>query len=98
PLTLTTSDAKLQSLQASTGSGGRTRFTATLRVSEPLTVVATLRSGSPRRTIHLTRFGVRSVSVSWTLPVGARRSYHVVLMLRDSYGRTRRVGRSVTGG
>ncbi len=98
PLSLTTSDARLLSLKATSG-GGRTKFSARLRVSEPLTIVATLGSSRrPRRTIYLTRLGQRTVTVSWSLAVGPRSSYRVVLTLRDSYGRTRRITRSVSAG
>jgi polyhydroxybutyrate depolymerase len=97
PVSLTTSDAKLLSLRAHTRSSGRTRFTATLRVAEPLSIVATLGSGSAQRTIHLTRIGQRTVTVSWSFAV-ARRSYRVVLTLRDPYGRTRTITRAVKSG
>jgi polyhydroxybutyrate depolymerase len=96
PLSLTTSDARLVSLRASPTRRGATRFTATLRVAEPLTVVATLGSSQARRrTIYLTRLGPRTVTVSWSFHVPAGRSYRVALTFRDSYGRTRRVTRSV---
>ena len=97
PLSLTTSDAKLISIRASPSASGRTKFTATLRVAEPLTVTATLASGTPQKTIRLYRVGPRTVSVSWTFPAGSQRSFQVVLILRDAYGRTRRVTRSASG-
>jgi polyhydroxybutyrate depolymerase len=95
PVSLTTSEAKLMSVRAG-ASGSGTKFTATLRVAEPLTVVATLGSSqTPRRTIYLTRLGRRTVTVSWSFHGASGRSYRVVLTFRDSYGRTRRVTRSV---
>jgi polyhydroxybutyrate depolymerase len=99
PLSLTTTDAKLMSIRASPSASGRTKLTATLRVAEPLTIVATLGSSqTPPRTTYLTRLGQRTVTVSWSFRIGSRRSYRVVLTFQDAYGRTRRVGRSVNGG
>lgn len=97
PSSLSASDAKLLSLRASPASGRRTSFTATLRVSEPLTVTASLASGSPRKAIHLYKVGPRTVTVAWTFAISTHGSYRVVVTLRDSYGRTRRVTRSVAG-
>ena len=97
PSSLTPSDARLLSLRASRAPGGGTRLTATLRVSEPLTVTASLASGSPRRAFYFHRSGSRAVTASWTLAVGAHGHHRVVLTLRDSYGRTRQLTRSVKG-
>lgn len=98
PLTLTGSDARVLSLRAAAIGGGRVRFTAKLHVAEPLTVVASLASGSSPRAVHLAAPGQRNVTVSWTFVAARRSSYHLLLTLRDSYGRVRRVARSVSGG
>ncbi|HEY6397225.1 MAG TPA: PHB depolymerase family esterase [Solirubrobacteraceae bacterium] len=96
PLSLTAADAKLLSVQAGRGARNTTKLTATLRVAEPLTVVAALGpSNAPPRTTSLPRLGQRTVILSWRFHVPPGRSYRVVLTFRDSYGRTRHVTRSV---
>ncbi len=97
PSSLTASDAKLLSLRVRPAAGGRTRLVATLRISEPLTVAASLASRSSPKTIRYYKLGPRTVTAAWAFSGGSHGHHRVVLTLRDSYGRTRQFTRTVAG-
>jgi polyhydroxybutyrate depolymerase len=93
PSSLSASDAKLLSLRSYPARGRRTRLIATLQISEPLTVSASLASRS--KATYFYKLGPRTVTATWTFAVRSRGHRRVVLTLRDFYGRARQVTRSV---
>lgn len=102
PRSLSSADAKLLSLHAAVALGARTIVAATFRIGEPLAIVATLGPHAARplsKTIRVRQRGQRVATFAWSFPVGVLAGAYqlVALNLRDSYGRTRRIIRSLKG-
>jgi hypothetical protein len=91
---LSASEASVSSVRGRLA-GTQLRIRATVRAAEPVTIsamLAPLATGTRAKNIRLTRPGVHTISLDWTLPAGASiGAYSLSLLLRDRYGRTRRV-------